>query len=59
MIHRGKKEQYLASLLLDGPALNVYLRLSEDEKKNGEEIKTALRTEFEPAHRDREVALEK
>ena len=23
--YRGKKEQYLASLLLDGPALNVYL----------------------------------
>ena len=44
---------------MDGPALNVYLRLSEDEKKNAEEIKTALRTEFVPAHRDRVVALEK
>ena len=54
-----RKAQYLASLLVEGPALNVYLRLSTDQRKNAEEIKTALRNEFEAAHRDREVALEK
>lgn len=54
-----KKAQYMASLLREGPALNVYLRLDNDKKKNPEEIKTALRNEFEAAHRDREVALEK
>ena len=54
-----RKAQYLASLLVEGPALNVYLRLSADHKKDAEEIKKALRSEFEAAHRDREVALEK
>ena len=54
-----KKAQYMASLLVEGPALNVYLRLDDDKRKNPEEIKTALRNEFEAAHRDREVALEK
>ena len=52
-----RKAQYLASLLVEGPALNVYLRLDTDKRKNAEEIKTALRTEFEAAHRDREVAF--
>ena len=52
------KAQYLASLPLEGPGLNVYLRLSDDHKKDAEEIKKALRSEFEAAHRDREVALE-
>ena len=42
-----KKAQYMASLLVEGPALNVYLRLDEDKRKNPEEIKTALRNEFE------------
>ena len=54
-----KKAQYMASLLVEGPALNVYLRLDDDKRKNPEEIKTALRNEFEAAHHDREVALEK
>ena len=54
-----RKAQYLASLLVEGPALNVYLRLDTEKRKNAEEIKTALRTEFEAAHRDREVALAK
>ena len=54
-----KKAQYFASLLTEGPALNVYLRLTVDEKKNAETIKTALKAEFESAHRNREVALEK
>ena len=54
-----KKAQYMASLLVEGPALNVYLRLDNDKKKDAEEIKTALRNEFEAAHRDREVALDK
>ena len=39
--------------------LNVYLSLSDDNKKDAEEIKKALRAEFEPARRDREVALQK
>ena len=54
-----KKAQYMASLLVEGPALNVYLRLDNDKRKDPEEIKSALRNEFEAAHRDREVALEK
>lgn len=54
-----KKAQYFASLLVEGPALNVYLRLTADEKKDAEAIKMALKTEFEAAHRDREVALVK
>ena len=54
-----KKAQFFASLLVEGPALNVYLRLDDDKRKDAEEIKTALRHEFEEAHRDREVALEK
>ena len=54
-----KKAQYFASLLVEGPALNVYLRLDAEKRKIAEEIKTALRTEFEAAHRDREIALEK
>ena len=54
-----KKAQYIASLLVEGPALNVYLRLDNDKKKDAEEIKSALRNEFEAAHRDREVALDK
>ena len=49
----------MASLLVEGPALNVYLRLDNDKKKDAEEIKSALRNEFEAAHRDREVALDK
>ena len=54
-----KKAQYFASLLVEGPALNVYLRLDTEKRKSAEEIIAALRNEFEAAHRDREVALEK
>ena len=54
-----KKAQYFASLLAEGPALNVYLRLDEEKRKNADEIKSALRSEFEAAHRDRDVALDK
>lgn len=54
-----KKAQYFASLLVEGPALNVYLRLNEEKRKDADEIKAALRSEFEAAHRDREVALDK
>ena len=57
-IRRGKKAQYLASQLAEGHALNVCLSLSNDEKKDCPSIETALRREFDAAHRNREVAVE-
>ena len=58
--HVGEKcAQYMASLLAEGHALNVYLKLSADDKKDCEKIKEALRKEFDASHRNREVALEK
>ena len=58
--HVGEKcAQYMASLLAEGHALNVYLKLSADDKKDCEKIKEALRKEFDASHRNRDVALEK
>ena len=54
-----KKAQYLASQLAEGHALNIYLKLSDDDKKDCDNIETALREEFDAAHRNREVAVEK
>ena len=46
----------LASRLQE-PAFNVYMRLSNDDKKDVEKIKTELRREYETGNRDREQAL--
>ena len=37
-----EKAQYLASMLSEGHTLNVYMSLSDDNKKNAEDIKKAL-----------------
>ena len=42
---------------LEEPAFNVYLRMSDDDKKNIETIKTELRKQYETGNRDREEAL--
>ena len=52
-----KKTQYMASLLVEGPALYIHVRLDDQKRKDLEELRSALRNEFEAAIRDREVAL--
>ena len=42
---------------LEEPAFNVYLRMSDDDKKNIETIKTELRKQCETGNRDWEEAL--
>ena len=54
-----KRAQYMASQLAEGHALNVYLKLSIDDRKDCEKIKDSLRKEFDAAHRNREVAIDK
>ena len=46
----------LASRLQE-PAFNVYLRMSEDDRKDIEKIKTELKKQYELGNRDREEAL--
>ena len=52
-----KKAQFLASKL-DGPALDIYLRLSTDDRKNPDIITENLLREFKREQRNREEALE-
>ena len=54
-----KCAQYMASQLAEGHALNVYLKLSGDDKKNIDSIKDALQKEFDASHRNRDIAVEK
>ena len=55
--HEGeKKAQYIASKLV-GPAMDVYLRLSDDDKKNPENLKAELLKEFERGQLNREEAI--
>ena len=54
----AKKAQYIASLLAEGHALNIYLSLSDAEKIDCTAIETALRREFDISHRNREAAVE-
>ena len=51
-----KKANFLASRL-QGPAFEVYMRLSNDHKKDFEEIKKELKKEFERGQLNREEAL--
>ena len=51
-----KKAQFLASKLM-GPAFDVYLRLSDDEKKDFAAIKPELLREFEKGQLNREEAI--
>ena len=52
-----KKAAFIASRL-EVPAFDVYMSLTADQKKNPEEIKTALVNSFDNAKRNREVAIE-
>ena len=51
-----KKAQYIASKLV-GPAMDVYLRLTDDEKKDPEKLKAELLKEFERGQLNREEAI--
>ena len=53
----AKSAQNLGSKL-EGPAFNVYLRLSEAEKKDVEKIKEELMKEFQLGNQDREKAMQ-
>ena len=52
-----KKAKFLASKL-DGAALDIYLRLSTDDKKDPEKITENLLKEFSREQRNREEAIE-
>ena len=55
--HEGeKKAQYIASKLV-GPAMDVYLRLSDEKKKDPSELKAELLKEFERGQLNREEAI--
>ena len=51
-----KKAQFVASKL-SGPAFDVYMRLSNDDKKDFEKIKEQLKKEFERGQLNREEAI--
>ena len=51
-----KAAQNLASRL-EGRAFDVYMRLSQDDKKDVEKIKSELLKEFEKGNQDREMAI--
>ena len=51
-----KKAQYLGSKLL-GPALDVYMRLTDEEKKDFTKIRDELLKEFERGQLNRDDAL--
>ena len=51
-----KKAQYVASKL-EGHAMDVYLRMSAEDKKDAEKVKGELLKEFERGQLDREEAI--
>ena len=51
-----KKAQYIASKLV-GHAMDVYLRMTDEEKKDPETLKTELLKEFERGQLNREEAI--
>lgn len=51
-----KKAQFVASKL-SGPAFDVYMRLSDDDKKDFDKIKEQLKKEFERGQLNREEAI--
>ena len=56
--YEGEKKAKFVASKLDGAALDVYLRLSADDRKNPETIINNLKKEFSREQRDREEALE-
>ena len=54
----GEKKAAFIAGRLEEPAFDVYMALSEDDKKDPEKIKTALKNTFDNAKQNREVAIE-
>ena len=54
----GEKKAAFIAGRLEEPAFDVYMALSEEDKKDPEKIKTALLGSFDNAKQNREVALE-
>ena len=55
--HNGVKSAQFVASRLDGRAFDVYLRLSDDDKKSFNRIKEELLKEFQRGNQDREVAI--
>ena len=55
--YTGAKLAAVIASKLNGPALDVYMRMPDDDKKDPEKVKTELKREFERGNRDREEAL--
>ena len=54
----GEKKAAFIAGRLEEPAFDVYMALSDEDKKDPEKIKTALLGSFDNAKKNREVALE-
>lgn len=55
--YTGEKLAQALASKLEGPAFDVYLRLSADDRKDPEKLKAELKKEFEKGKRNREEAL--
>ena len=55
--YTGEKLAAVLASKLNGSALDIYLRMSEEDKKSAEKIKEELLKEFQRGNRDREEAL--
>ena len=55
--YTGEKLAQALASKLEGPAFDVYLRLSAEDRKDPEKLKAELKKEFEKGKRNREEAL--
>ena len=55
--YTGEKCAQALASKLEGPAFDVYLRLSSDDRKDASKITAELLKEFERGRRNREEAL--
>ena len=55
--YTGEKLAQALASKLEGPAFDVYLRLSTEDRKDPEKLKAELKREFEKGKRNREEAL--
>lgn len=53
----GESAAWLLASRLEEPAFNVYMRLTDDEKKDVAKLKAELRKQYETGNRDREEAM--
>lgn len=53
----SEKTAHCLAERLEGPAFDVYMRLSTDDRKDKEKVKKALLIEFKKEQRDRETAI--